>query len=46
MNSLEIFNSDTDMGLGDHIYIVCSVTDRKSSLRWIAVLDELDDLLL
>ena len=41
MLSLEAADTDTDMRCVDHVDIVCSVTDCKSSLRWIAVLDEL-----
>ena len=43
MLSLEAADTNTDMCCVYHVDIVCSVTDRESSLRWIAVLDELDN---
>ena len=46
MLSLKAADTDANMRCVDHIDIVCSVTDRKSSLGWIAVLDELDDFSL
>ena len=46
MLSLEAADTDTDMCCVYHVDIVCSVTDRKSSLGWIAVLDELDNFSL
>ena len=46
MLPLEAADTDTDMRCVDHVDIVCSVTDRESSLRRVAVLDELDNFSL
>ena len=46
MLSLKSADADTDVRRVDHVHIVCSVSDRESSLRRVAVLDELDNFSL